>query len=77
MSARKLPENAVELLDGRGFAAEIVENCTVAYWMMGRDDDTALYHLNAMHKRFAQLADALGYDIAARPAKPAAQEVAA
>ena len=63
MNARKLPETRTDLLNGKGFAAQIVEGSAIAFWMAGRDDDTALFHLNAMHRNFAQLADVLGYDI--------------
>ena len=74
---RELPANSVELLTGNNFAAAIVEGCSLAFWMVGRCDATALYHMNAIHENFANLADALGYDITPKPVADEPAEVAA
>lgn len=63
---RELPANAVDLLNGRNQASNIAEDCSIAFWMHGRDNGTALYHLEHIHSEFAALADALGYDITER-----------
>ena len=63
-----LPDTAVELLKGKNHAEHIVEAMAVAYWMHGRDDHTAQYHLASIHEEFASLADALGYTVALKPA---------
>jgi hypothetical protein len=41
----------------------IAEKSVIAYWMHGRDDDTALYHYKSMHEYLHELADALGYTL--------------
>lgn len=74
---RELPQQRVDLLTGNNFAAAIVESCSVAYWLADRDNFTALYHLQKIHENFAELADALGYDITPKPATEPAFEVAA
>ena len=61
-----LPENGNHLLRGRVDATKIVESCSIAFWMHGINDGTALYHLIAIHTAFENLADALGYDISKR-----------
>lgn len=60
----ELPENAVTILKGQHAARQITDNIAAAYWMHGRDNDTALFLWNNVHTDFAQLADALGYTIA-------------
>jgi len=73
--SRKLPKNNSDMLNGRHHAARIVEHCVVAFWMHGRDNGTALHHLEHIHSEFAALADALGYDIIERqPATDEAKE---
>lgn len=65
----ELPKNAVDIISGKTSAAHaIVENITAAYWMHGRDNDTALFLWNNVHTDFAQLADALGYTITRKEA---------
>ena len=63
---RELPTNPVDLLNGRFQAANIAEHCAVAFWMHGRDNGTAMHHIEHIHSEFAALADALGYDIIER-----------
>ena len=64
-----LPAESVGMLAGRHEAAMIAERSASAFWLYGRDDDTALFLLREVHAEFAKLADALGYDIAFRPAE--------
>ena len=71
-----LPAEKIVLLQGREAANCIQQNLTAAYWLMGRDDDTAIYKLTAAHDDFAKLAAAMGYTIA-RKADPASVEGAA
>lgn len=60
-----------EMQAGRFHADQIVMHASAAYWLEGRDDETAAYLREQVHASFAKLADALGYDIAARvPADP-------
>ena len=59
-----LPKDAVAVLAGRHPAQQISYNIAAAYWLHGRDNDTALFLWNNVHTDFAQLADALGYTIA-------------
>jgi hypothetical protein len=73
---RALPENPVELLNGRHEADRISANLNTAFWMHGRDDDTARFLLYEAHKEFAALAEALGYAITPIDA-PSTSEVAA
>ncbi len=47
----------------------------MALWMHSRNEAYAHFHFKAVHEKFAELADALGYDITER--KPATDEVAA
>jgi hypothetical protein len=63
---RKLPENSIHLLDGRYEASEIEQACTLAFWLAGHSKETALFHLNVVHRQFAELAARLGYDITER-----------
>lgn len=72
----ELPKNAVDILSGKTAAHRMVENIAAAYWMHGRDNDTALFLWNIVHTDFAQLADALGYTIARKDVAQA-EEVAA
>ena len=66
---RDLPENPVELLNGRHEADRISENLHAAFWMHGDNGDTALFLLNAAHREFAALAAKMGYTLT-----PIAQE---
>jgi len=59
----KLPEDQIELLDGHRPAGQIVEHLMIAYWMHGRDEGTALYHLKGAHGEMHRLAEALGYTL--------------
>jgi len=61
-----LPQEATDLLRGRGDAIKIAESCSIAFWMHGVDEGTALFHLKSIHRWFENLADALGYDISKR-----------
>jgi hypothetical protein len=63
-----LPENAVDILSGKCAASDLSENLHAAYWLAGRDDDTALYLLKAAHGDLAKLADAMGYTLAPKEA---------
>lgn len=72
----ELPKNAVEILSGKTAAHHVTENIAAAYWMHGRDNDTALFLWNNVHTDFAQLADALGYTITRKEAAQS-EEVAA
>jgi len=60
---RTIPAIATDCLNGRSAADQIAESASIAYWMHGRDEDTCAYHLNVVHQKFAELADALGYTI--------------
>jgi hypothetical protein len=64
-----LPKNAVDLLAGIGRGGDIAKALHTAYWLHGRDDGAALYHLRMAHQQFAALAEALGYEITPK-AKP-------
>lgn len=59
----KLPEVQTDLLKGHHPAQMIAEKSVIAYWMHGRDDDTALYHYKSVHEYLHELADALGYTL--------------
>ena len=59
----QLPEASIDLLNGRHQAQKIAESCAVAFWLHGRDDDTALFHMQAIHTEFAALAAQLGYSV--------------
>lgn len=63
MMARTLPKNSTDLLNGHHNAQLIAEACSVAFWLHGRDDGSALFNMNKIHEQFAALADALGYDV--------------
>ena len=76
MSDITLPAEKIVFLQGREAANLIQQNLTAAYWLMGRDDDTAIYKMTAAHGDFAKLADAMGYTIA-RKVAPASVEAAA
>lgn len=65
-----LPKNAVDLLAGIGRGEEIAKALHTAYWMHSRDNLTALHHWNWVHQQFAELAEALGYAITQKEAKP-------
>jgi hypothetical protein len=58
-----LPEDKASILSGRHAASGLSENLHAAYWLAGRDDDTALYLLKAAHESLASLADAMGYTL--------------
>lgn len=60
---RVLPDDAVAILAGRHEAGQIEAAINAAYWLHGRDNDTALYLLNEAHLRFAEMALAMGYTI--------------
>lgn len=77
MTNLTLPAIAADILNGKSNAVEIAESMIVAYWMHGRDDGTALYHLKAVHDQFRELATALGYAVApiANPAQTAAADL--
>jgi hypothetical protein len=64
--SRALPEDPVDLLNGRHEASEIAHACTIAFWLTGHSKESALFHLNVVHRKFAELADQLGYDITER-----------
>ena len=54
-------------LDAKYHAKELAERAIVAYWMEGRGSDNETeYHVDAMHKEFLQLAQALGYSVIKR-----------
>ena len=72
-----LPENNVDCLNGRGYAQTLAERAACAFWLHGKDDDTALFLLNSVHEEFAKLADALGYDVTPRDAMDRANAVIA
>ena len=76
MSDITLPAEKIVLIRGRESSNLIQQNLTAAYWLMGRDDHTAIYKLTAAHDDFAKLADAMGYTIARKEA-PASVEDAA
>ena len=61
---------AIELLAGKGNADAISERLIVAYWLFGRDNESAIYHWSEANKNFAALADALGYTIAPKEVAP-------
>lgn len=60
---RTIPAIATDCLNGRSAAYQIAESASIAYWMHCRDDVACAYQLNVVHKKFAELADALGYTI--------------
>ena len=60
---RTIPAINTDCLKGRHHAHQIAEACAIAFWMHGRDEGTCAYQLNVVHKKFAELADALGYTI--------------
>ena len=70
-----LPDNAVDILAGKGAASDLSQNLHAAYWLVGRNDDTALYLLKAAHEGLASLADAMGYTLTPK-ASTDAQEAA-
>lgn len=72
----ELPKNAVDILSGKTSAHHMAESIAAAYWLHGRDNDTALFLWKNVHTEFAQVADALGYTIA-RKEVANAEEVAA
>ena len=63
-----LPANHVEILNGRSKACDINEALIAAFWVHASDKDRSLFLLESAHQSFADLADALGYDIARREA---------
>lgn len=64
----RLPDAGVDLLNGRHEAQKIAEACYVAFWLHGRADDAALFHMQAIHAGFAELAAKLGYSVQRVPA---------
>ena len=62
----KLPTQATDMLKGRHQAELIAGATNAAYWMHGRDNDTALYLLTQVHNHFRAMADELGYDVTPR-----------
>ena len=56
-----LPADAVAVLAGRQTAFKIGETLHTAYWLHGRDSDTAHYMLNEAYKALHTLAAEMGY----------------
>lgn len=72
-----LPTSAIDILAGRHEAAAVAEKLSVAYWLHGRADDTALFMIHKAHEEFVKLAEALGYNVALKPVeKPEHMRVA-
>lgn len=63
LAALALPADPVTLLDGRHPSREIADCLHLAYWLHGRDNGTALYHLTQAHEQLHKLAAALGYTV--------------
>ena len=63
-----LPATSVEILAGRHQAGKILENISAAFWLHGRDNETSLFLFKSVHDEFAELADALGYNVTRRDA---------
>ena len=61
--AISLPVEAVAVLAGRQTAFQIGETLHTAYWLHGRDSDTAHYMLNEAHKALHKLAAEMGYTL--------------
>lgn len=58
-----LPSDKTDLCTARYHAASAAEHLFAAYWMAGRDGDTARYLLTHAHEQFARLAEVLGYTV--------------
>ena len=67
---RNLPKDAVSILAGRHEAGEIAAALNAAFWLHGRDEHTAMFLFCKAHEEFFKLAEAMGYAITPKEAKP-------
>lgn len=56
----ELPLDKTELVSAGTYAGNAAERLNAAYWLAGRDNETAKYLLRLAHDDFAKLAKAMG-----------------
>jgi hypothetical protein len=64
-----LPAEPIDMMAGRFEAESIVKDLYAAYWLRGREDETALFLFQKAHQEFAAMADAMGYTITPKAAE--------